>query len=77
MRILRVTTFRWGDSVNNWYSDLEAVRRQLQAEAGRVRSKDVINEEWFECSAIERPDKPLVTLDEMVRKPDVKDWREQ
>lgn len=52
MRILRVTYFAWGDTVNNWYPDREAVERQLLTEVDRKKSKDVVHEEWFACEPI-------------------------
>lgn len=54
-RILRVTYFKWGDSINNWYPDIESVKRQLEGEKDRVRSSDITREEWFEATQIEKP----------------------
>ncbi len=47
MQILRVTRFRWGAYINNWYRDLAAVKRQLDTEKGRVESKDITHTEWY------------------------------
>jgi uncharacterized protein (DUF2236 family) len=61
MSILRVTTFRWGGSINNWYPDWDAVQRQLIAEFGRIKSKDVTHEEWYECTSVPAPT-PIVKV---------------
>jgi len=55
MSILRVTVFRWGATINSWYRDMAAAERQLATEVGRVKDKDVIHEEWYECTRVPAP----------------------
>jgi len=58
MTILRVTHFRWGDTINNWYSNWDAVNRQLACEADREPIRDVTYTEWFECKPVSPECKP-------------------
>jgi hypothetical protein len=55
-RILRITYFKWGDSINNWYTP-EQLNEQLKWErdSKREQSSDITRVEWYECTQIDKP----------------------
>ena len=53
MRILRITHFRWGDTINNWYS-LEQLKSQMEWERAHPKppSKDITGTDWYKVEPV-------------------------